>query len=55
MAILDKSPLEDISFDQFRDSALQSLQKQFLDTSASKDTVMTRKNLLEMIKDLKSM
>lgn len=53
-AILDKNHEEEqkMYFHEFQDKALQSLQKQFLDTEVSKDTVMTRKNLLEMIKDL---
>ncbi|PAD70537.1 hypothetical protein CHH83_01680 [Bacillus sp. 7586-K] len=54
-AILDKPKKEYISNDEFRHKALQSLQKQFLSIGETKDTVLTRKNIIEMIKDLHEM
>jgi hypothetical protein len=54
-AILDKPKENEISFSDFQQKALQSLQKQFLNTRDSHDTVLTRKNIIEMIKDLKQL
>ncbi|RYI30455.1 hypothetical protein EVU96_08565 [Bacillus infantis] len=54
-ALLDKKPKENMSFPEFQNEALARLQKQFLNTSDSKDTVLTRKNIIEMIKDLKEL
>ncbi|MGM9988305.1 MAG: hypothetical protein ACI35O_13905 [Bacillaceae bacterium] len=42
----------EMSFNEFKVEALKRLQKQFLGTTNTKDTVLTRKNILEMIKDL---
>lgn len=49
-AIKDNEP--EIELDDFKYKALQRLQKQFLDTADTKDTVLTRKNLLDMIRYL---
>lgn len=54
-AILDKPKNEDLSFIEFKYKALQKLQKQFLSIDNTKDTVLTRKNIIEMIKDLDQM
>lgn len=43
-----------ISFADFKEEALERLQLQFLGTDNTKDTVMTRKNIIEMINDLKT-
>ena len=51
-AILNKPKENVMSFGDFRKQALQKLQNQFLKTSDTKDTVLTRKNIIEMIKDL---
>ena len=53
-AIKDKPKKPKVSFESFKEDALQRLQKQFMNTSDSKDTVLTRKNIIEMIKDLKT-
>jgi hypothetical protein len=53
-AIKSKKPNEDISFKEFKEKAQQRLQNQFLTIGDSKDTVLTRKNLIEMMKDLDS-
>lgn len=52
-AIKDKPKKVKVNFDQFKEEALQRLQAQFMNTNDSKDTVLTRKNIIEMIKDLK--
>lgn len=52
MAISDKPKKGAMSFTDFAQQALQKLQKQFLDIPNTKDTVLTRKNIIEMIKDL---
>lgn len=51
--ILEKT--KELSFSEFKKDALQSLQKQFLETPASKDTVMTRKTIMDMIKDIREL
>ena len=48
------NPNRVLAFDNFRELAIQKLQYQFLKTTDTKDTVLTRKNIIEMIKDLKS-
>lgn len=53
-AILDKPKEDAMTFESFKSRALQKLQKQFLNTPDTKDTVLTRKNIIEMIKDLKT-
>lgn len=53
-AILNEPKETKVKFNSFKELALQKLQKQFLDTSDTKDTVLTRKNIIEMIKDLQS-
>lgn len=53
-AILSEPKETKIKFNNFRELALQKLQKQFLNTADTKDTVLTRKNIIEMIKDLSS-
>jgi hypothetical protein len=45
---------DEISFLDFKHKAMQKLMNQFLKTPDSKDTVLTRKNIIEMIKDLGS-
>jgi hypothetical protein len=45
---------DEISFTDFKYKAMQKLMNQFLKTPDSKDTVLTRKNIIEMIKDLES-
>lgn len=52
MALLDKPQEYQMSFTTFAQQALQKLQKQFLDIPSTNDTVLTRKNLIEMIKDI---
>lgn len=54
-ALLDKKPSDEMSFNTFKEKALQKLQKQFLSIPDSKDTVLTRKNIIEMIKDLQQL
>lgn len=54
-AILCKKSEYDISFHEFQAQALKRLQRQFLMTRDSHDTVLTRKNIMEMIKDLKQL
>ena len=54
-ALNDKVSEEVMEFDEFTEAALLRLQKQFLSTSDTKDTVLTRKNIIEMIKDIKEM
>ncbi|KON87491.1 hypothetical protein AF332_12070 [Sporosarcina globispora] len=44
-----------ISFEEFQSKALHKLQRQFLSIPDTKDTVLTRKNIVEMIKDLKEL
>lgn len=51
-ALLDKPKGNNMSFDNFATQSLQKLQKQFLNTADTKDTVLTRKTILDMIKDL---
>ncbi len=50
-AILNKKE-ESLTFIDFRKKAMKKLMKQFLLTPDTKDTVLTRKNIIEMIKDL---
>lgn len=53
-AIKSKTPEGNkVSVLDFKDQALQRLMRQFLDTADTKDTVLTRKNIIEMMKDLK--
>ncbi|MEI2465087.1 hypothetical protein [Niallia taxi] len=54
-ALNDKYIEEKMEFREFTSAALLRLQKQFLSTSDTKDTVLTRKNIIEMIKDIKEM
>lgn len=53
-AILDEPKNETLDFEEFKSIAIGKLQTQFLDTADTKDTVLTRKNIIEMIKDLQS-
>lgn len=56
-AILDNhcENKEEMPFNDFKAEAERSLQKQFLDTPATKDTVLTRMNIIKMLKELQSM
>ena len=49
-----KSESSKMTFADFKKEALERLQQQFLATDNTKDTVMTRKNIIEMIKDLQT-
>ncbi|TYS56318.1 hypothetical protein FZC83_01745 [Rossellomorea marisflavi] len=44
---------DSLSVNDFKEEASRKLMKQFLDTPYTKDTVLTRKNIIEMLKDLK--
>jgi hypothetical protein len=53
-AILNKIPKrEKVTVGDFKEEASKKLMNQFLDTPDTKDTVLTRKNIIEMLKDLK--
>jgi len=54
-ALKDKYIKKEMDFRDFTKEALKRLQNQFLNIADSKDTVLTRKNIIEMIKDLKEM
>lgn len=54
-AILSKEEQDTMDFGEFQGKALQKLMKQFLSIPDTKDTVLTRKNIIEMIKDLKQL
>jgi hypothetical protein len=45
----------EMTFKEFKIKAMQKLMKQFLSIPDTKDTVLTRKNIIEMIKDLNQM
>lgn len=53
--LLAKKPKGELTFLEFSNKALLKLQKQFLETPDTKDTVLTRKNIIEMIKDLREL
>ncbi|MCM3109862.1 hypothetical protein [Lederbergia lenta] len=55
LALMNEPKIESLSFNEFSEEAVQRLQKQFLDTPDTKDTVLTRKNIIEMMKDIKEM
>ncbi|WJV20842.1 hypothetical protein QU593_10530 [Rossellomorea marisflavi] len=44
---------EKVTVVDFKEEASKKLMNQFLDTPDTKDTVLTRKNIIEMLKDLK--
>lgn len=52
-SIKDKPKKKKIEFTDFQHQAMQSLMEQFLKTGNASNTVMTRMNIMSMIKDLK--
>jgi len=47
--------IKELPFEDFQQQALHRLQRQFLNTPDTKDTVLTRMNIIQMIKDLKEL